>query len=95
MSSLLMKHIWAKKIIRIPRKKINKIKSYSYLDRKLFHIVNEEEITSIKNGDWTKDDKSNFSTISFNGFWQDRVFVDENIDDMKKDYFSSILFKNQ
>ncbi|GIR20319.1 hypothetical protein CM15mP35_05800 [bacterium] len=28
-------------------------------------------------------------------FWEDRMFVDENIDERKRDYFSSILFKNQ
>ena len=77
-------HFGLRKLSEFQEKKINKIKSYSYLDKKLFHIVNEEEITSIKKGDWTKEDKSNFSTISFNGYWQDRMFVDENIDDIKK-----------
>ena len=41
-------HFGLRKLSEFQEKKINKIKSYSYLDRKLFHIVNEEEITSIK-----------------------------------------------
>ena len=82
------------KLSESEEKKIGKIKSYSYLNKKLFQIIGEDNISSIKNGDWVKDIKSNFSTISFNGFWQDRMFVDENIEDIKKGLLQFDSFEN-
>lgn len=54
-------------------KLLKKIKNYKKIEERFFTVIKEDKINEIKNLDF----KNNKLVTSFNGFWQDKYFVDE------------------
>lgn len=67
---------------------IKKLKSVGFLDRSIFSIVKQDSIEDIKKCEI----KNKKLVTSFNGFWQDKYFVDQVFDEFKEGLLKTKAF---